>query len=320
MSNNIRVLLVGAGYMGKEYAKVLSALNIDFDVVTRSKKTAETFANEIGIKPYVGGLEQFEKIKGKYSHSINAVSVNELSNVTIKILSLGIKNILVEKPVGIDYESVKKVFECAKRADANVFVGYNRRYYSSTQKAQEIINDDGGLLSVNFEFTEWKSKIDFSKYPKDVEEKWLIANSTHVIDLAFYFAGEPEKYCFYSGHNLEPSKDIFVGSGITTKGVYFNYSTNWDSPGRWGVELLTNKHRLYLRPMEKLFVQNTNSIEILESSINDILDLEYKPGLYNETKDFINIVPSCRLKSIDEQLVSINTYYEILNGKENFEN
>lgn len=314
MSNNIRVLLVGAGYMGKEYAKVLSALNIDFDVATRSEKTAESFVNEIGIMPYVGDLDQFECINDKYSHAINAVSVNELSNVTIKILNLGIKNILVEKPVGIDYESVKKVLECAKRVDANVFVGYNRRYYSSTQKAQEIINDDGGLLSVNFEFTEWKSKIDFSKYPKDVEEKWLIANSTHVIDLAFYFAGEPKKYHFYSGHNLESSKDIFVGSGITTKGVYFNYSANWDAPGRWGVELLTHKHRLILRPMEELYIQDLNSIEISRMNIEYSLDRLYKPGLYSQTMDFISKEATKRLKSIDEQLNSIGIYEAVLDG------
>ena len=315
MSNNVRVLLVGAGYMGREYAKVLSALNIDFDVVTRSEKTAETFVNEIGIMPYIGDLDQFECINDRYSHAINAVSVNELSNVTIKILGLGIKNILVEKPVGINYESVKNVFECAKKVTADVFVGYNRRYYLSTLKAQEIINDDGGLLSVNFEFTEWKNKIDFSKYPKGVEEKWLIANSTHVIDLAFYFAGEPEKFHFYSGRNLEPSKDLFVGSGITTKDVFFNYSANWDAPGRWGVELLTNKHRLYLRPMEKLYIQNINSVELNEVKIDDSIDSEFKPGLYNQCIDFLSEKPSDKLKTIEKQMFDLVTYTNILEGK-----
>lgn len=314
MSNNIRVLLVGAGYMGKEYAKILSVLNIDFDVVTRSEKTAESFVNEIGIMPYIGYLDQIEGIRGRYSHAINAVSVNELSNVTIKLLNLGIKNILVEKPVGINYESVKKVFERAKKTNANVFVGYNRRYYSSTKKAQEIINDDGGLLSVNFEFTEWKSKIDFSKYPKDVVEKWLIANSTHVIDLAFYFAGEPEKFHFYSGRNSESPKDIFVGSGITTKGVYFNYSANWDAPGRWGVELLTHKHRLILRPMEELYIQDLSSIEVSKLEVDYSLDKLYKAGLYSQTLDFISKGPTKRLKSVGEQLNSISVYEEILDG------
>ncbi len=316
MPDNIKVLIVGAGYMGREYAKVLKALNISFDVFTRTKKTANIFEKEIGVKPIVDDLDGcLNNNSCNYSHVINCVNVESLAAITKTIIESNVLNILVEKPVGISYESVKKVYEYAKKFNANVFVGYNRRYYSSSIRAQEIVNDDGGLLSVNFEFTEWKNKIDFSKYSKDVEEKWLIANSSHVIDLAFYFAGEPEKFHFYSGHNIEPSKDIFVGSGITTNGVYFNYFANWDAPGRWGVELLTNKHRLYLRPMEKLFIQNINSVDITEVKINDELDLDYKPGIYNEVKDFLSPAPSNRLKTIDDQVTSLKYYFEILNGK-----
>ena len=45
-----KVLLLGAGYMSKEYAKVLDALQVDYEVFTRSKKTAEVFENEGGKK------------------------------------------------------------------------------------------------------------------------------------------------------------------------------------------------------------------------------------------------------------------------------
>ena len=43
MSDNLKVLLVGAGYMGKEYGKVLNALNVPYSVVCRSQESANKF-------------------------------------------------------------------------------------------------------------------------------------------------------------------------------------------------------------------------------------------------------------------------------------
>lgn len=316
MSDNIKVLLVGAGYMGKAYAKVLNALGVDFSVVTRNKKTADSFENELGIKVLQGDFDDIIRdLDNSYTHAINAVSIDSLVKISKSLINFGIKNLLVEKPLSIDKKEINDLMLDSKRTCANVYVAYNRRYYSSTDKAIEVINNDGGLLSVNFEFTEWKNKIDFSKFSKIVQDNWLIANSSHVIDLAFFFAGKPIDYSFYSDSNMHNEKEIFVGSGITGKNIFFSYNSNWAAPGRWGIELLTKYHRLYLRPMEKLFVQNLNSVDITEVAINDKFDIDFKPGIYNEVKDFLSSHPSYKLKTIEEQIESLKIYMEIMNGK-----
>lgn len=313
MSNNIKILLVGAGYMGKEYLKVLQAQKVDFTVFTRSQKTADVLKSETGITAEVGNLESVLK-KSNYTHAINAVNVENLVAVTATLIKNGIKKILVEKPLGLEVESIYNLKALAENQSASVYVAYNRRYYASTAKALEIIENDGGLTNIQFEFTEWKTRIDFSEYAECVQKKWLHANSSHVIDLAFFFAGEPKEYSFYSGRKDNGEKDIFVGSGKTNKNIYFSYSTNWDAPGRWGLELMTDKHRLYLRPMEKLAIQELNSVAVNEVEIDDKLDVDYKPGLYLETKDFLSDIPSAKLKTIAEQVESIKTYDEILKG------
>ena len=43
MSNNLNVLLIGAGYMGKEYGKVLNDLTVQYSVVCRSNSSAIEF-------------------------------------------------------------------------------------------------------------------------------------------------------------------------------------------------------------------------------------------------------------------------------------
>ena len=313
MSNNIKVLLVGAGFMGKAYSKVLKAQNIDFTVFTRSQKTAEAFKAETGTVAEFGNIADVLKNKS-FTHAINAVNVEHLVDVTKTLINNGIKKILVEKPLGMTAESVEELNNLAKKESASVYVAYNRRYFTSTTKALEIIEADGGLRNIQFEFTEWKTRIDFSKYSEIAHKKWLHANSSHVIDLAFFFAGAPKNYAFYSGRRDNGDKDIFVGSGITTKNIFFSYAANWDAPGRWGVELMTDMHRLYLRPMEKLAIQELNSVAVNEVSIDDKIDIDYKPGVYLETKEFLSDKPSAKLKTIAEQVDSIKIYDEILNG------
>ena len=315
MSDNIRVLLVGAGNMGKAYAKVLKAQNIEFSTFTRSEKTAQQFREETGCDVVSGDLQSFlSKASGKFSHAINAVNVENLEAVTLSLLNAGINKILVEKPLGLSADSIATLNDKVKELSAAVYVAYNRRYYASTAKALEIIKEDGGLKSLLFEFTEWKTRIDFSRYPDIVREKWLYANSSHVIDLAFYFAGMPKCWSSYSGRANNGEDDVFVGSGLTEKNVFFSYASNWDAPGRWGVELLTNKHRLYLRPMEKLSIQKINSVAIEEVPIEDALDVEFKPGVYCEVEDFLSDSPSSRLKTIGSQIYSASIYEQILNG------
>lgn len=316
MSNNIRVLLIGAGNMGKAYAKVLNAQNIDFTVITRKQQTADAFEADTGKKAIVANLDDYLlNNKGCYTHAINAVNVESLISVSELLIANGILKILVEKPLGMTKESILELNTISKNSNAKIYVAYNRRYYSSTQKALEVVKEDGGIKSVFFEFTEWKSRINWTNYSQIAQERWLIANSSHVIDLAFFFAGEPKIWNSFSGRSNGGDKDIFVGSGITEKNVFFSYMANWDAPGRWAVELLTDNHRLYFKPMEKLSIQNLNSVTVEELTIDDSLDIEYKPGIYKEVEDFLSIQSSDKLKTLEDQLYSMSIYEDILYGR-----
>ena len=90
-----------------------------------------------------------------------------------------------------------------------------------------------------------------------------MANSTHVVDLAFFLGGAPEKISSYVGGKLDwhPNGSIFSGAGITKNNTLFSYNANWEAPGRWGVEVITNKSRLILRPLEKLQIQKIGNLD-----------------------------------------------------------
>lgn len=315
MSNNLKILLIGAGYMGKEYGKVLNALDIPYSVVCRSDESASKFKEELGVMPISGGVEKaLKQINDKPDKAIVAVNVEFLASTVISLLEFGIKEILVEKPAGLNKSEMMEVYEISKAMNAFVYVAYNRRFYASVEKALEIISEDGGVSSFNFEFTEWGFKIEKTSHAPKVKEEWLLANSTHVIDLAFFLGGYPKKMCSYSMGKLDwhSRASKYAGAGVTDKGVLFSYQANWNAPGRWAVEVLTKKHRLYFRPMENLAIQKKGSVDIEDVELDDKLDIDFKPGLYKQVDAFLSN-KNDKLVTIEEQIRHMD-FYEKIDG------
>ncbi|MDI9817760.1 MULTISPECIES: Gfo/Idh/MocA family protein [unclassified Legionella] len=308
----MHVLIVGAGPMSCEYAKILKSMQIPFTVVGRGEASAKNFYETTGVTALIGGYENYLKNATTLpSHAIISVGEKRLGEATRAIMHAGIKHVLVEKPGGIDPDDIRQVADTACRLNANVYVGYNRRFYASVQKAQSIINEDGGLLSFNFEFTEWGHVIAELQKEDGVKENWFLANSSHVIDLAFYLGGNPKQLSSYTSGSLSwhPNAAIYAGSGVTESGALFSYQANWQAPGRWGLEFLTSRHRLYLRPIEKLQIQKIGSIAVEEVSLDDSLDHDFKAGLYKQVDSFIN--NASLLPTIDEQINKLKWYEKI---------
>lgn len=289
---NEKIVVFGVGEMGREYTKVLKALGCnDISVIGRRKERCASFFDQTGIKAIHGGVSKWLKSKNpEIDNAIVAVSVEELAKTTIELLDYGVKNILLEKPAGLNAGEIEKVKNKADEKGANVLVAYNRRFYASTLKAQEMIKDDGGVLSFNFEFTEWPHTILAATHIADATKaNWFLANSSHVADLAFFLGGRPrEMFSFKSGGcHWHPSGTIFTGAGVADTGALFSYCANWDAPGRWGLEIMTKNHRLIFKPMEKLQIQKQKSLAVEPVDLDYSLDTEFKPGLYLQTKYFL---------------------------------
>jgi len=314
MSDNVKVLVVGAGYMAKEYCKVLQAQNVEPIVVGRGVESARAFEEEMGIPVITGGLDvAFESLQEFPECAIVAVDVAQHSETAIKLLNQGVKRILLEKPAGANKKQIEDIVSVMDEKDAKIYVAYNRRYYASTDKALEIIEADGGVTSFSFEFTEWAHVVEKTNHASYVKENWFFENSTHVVDLAFFLGGFPKEMSAYVQGELSWYKkaSAFAGAGISDKGALFSYQANWAAPGRWGVEVLTTKHRLYFRPMEQLAVQNLGTVKVEDVEIDDELDKKFKPGLYKQTEAFLNDLDDGKRLSLKEQLAHMDYYIDI---------
>ncbi len=292
MATKVNIIIIGTGPMAVAYVNVLRTFSVNICVVGRGANSAATFKEQTGIVPLTGGIAAFfeSNIATDDTLFIIATGTEALMSTLLQVVSHApMSKVLIEKPAAISIEELlNNKIHLTDRS--KIFVAYNRRFYYSVIEAQRLIEADGGLLSMQFEFTEWVHKIEPLMKAPGVKENWFFANSTHVIDLAFYFAGRPEKFFSFvkSGAVHWHPTTNFAGSGITEKGVLFTYLSNWESAGRWSIELLTSKRRLYLRPLEGLAVQLKGSIDVQDVKIEDQLDTLYKPGLYRQVESFLS--------------------------------
>lgn len=286
-----KIWLVGSGAMAQDYIKVLRALESEFTVIGRGIDSAQKCETSTGCSVITGGLAAFlASASAPCTHAIVSVGVEALMDTTLQLLAHGVRSILIEKPAGLSAAQVGELAAACKAADAAVYVAYNRRFYASVLQAQRIIADDGGITSFNFEFTEWAHVIGKLHKADGVLENWFLANSTHVADLAFYLGGKPTQLCAFTAGSLDwhPAASVFSGAGVSNSGALFSYQANWESAGRWSVEVLTKNHRLILRPMEKLQIQKRGSVAVDFVDCDFALDEQFKPGLYLQTKHFLN--------------------------------
>ena len=321
MSDNIKdLLLVVTGAMAIEYIKVLDGLQKTYDVVGNSNRSVTAFKEQTGVHAYCGGIEKYvTENRGHLfpNYAIVAIDGEKLCEASEMLIESGVKHILIEKPGAITQSQMKRLVKKAEEKKVNVFIGYNRRFYASVEKAEEIIKKDGGILSLNFEFTEWSHVIEKTANSKEIKEKWFLMNSSHVVDLAFYFMGNPKVMHTHIKGEKEwhPAGSIYCGCGESEKGILFTYQANWGAPGRWGIEILTKNHRLYLRPMEKLSIQEIGSVAVRECEIDDEMDLKYKAGLFREVEELFNHSETVtRLCTLQEQEYHM-TIYEQISGE-----
>lgn len=317
MDSSSTLWLIGSGPMAQAYASVLQAQDVAFRVIGRGATSAAAFQKITGVPVVLGGLDIALAEMPAPDQAIVAVGVEQLAPVTQRLIDVGCRRLLLEKPGALHLAELEALHFAAQSKGAKVWIGYNRRFYASVQKLRQMVALDGGITSAVFEFTEWSHRLrDLQKAP-GVKEHWLLANSTHVIDLAFHLIGLPAESQFHTWHggtlDWHPDAARFHGAGVSEYGIPFAYQADWEAPGRWGVELLTRQNRYLLRPMEVLQSIPLGSVEAQSIALDDELDHQFKPGLFRQCEAFLTCLSSeiNHLCSLDEQMKVFPTYYRI---------
>lgn len=307
------VILVGTGNMAGEYYKSLVKEGYTPLVIGNSEKSTSAFNEKYGASSYPGSIEENrDKLAGK-KFDVCFITVNEHAfNSCLRQLSeFEIDNYVVEKPGAFSPDDLKDIYSgTMKGSTSSYYIAYNRRFYSSVLELKKRLLEEGGAKSAFFEFTELTDRVLSLNIPEERLKNWLFLNSSHVIDLAFHLIGWPKQMSSlnFGQESWHGSGDFFSGIGLSDKDIPFSYVSNWNAPGRWSIEVLTEFRRYALRPLEGLVYQERNKFDFVEVPIE--IDKEIKEGIYPLVKsclagDFGNLV---EYKSQNEKL----KVYEII--------
>jgi predicted dehydrogenase len=312
-SSNFTVTIIGGGDITQEYAKCLEFLDIsNVTIITNSRKDPKTFSNKFNYTVLSGGYEKHVPILKKQDLIIIATPTELLCPACNLCLDYGQNNILLEKPGSLYTNDLKLLNEKSK--GSRIRIGLNRLCYPNVHLLKELCKNE--ILSCKFDFTEWTHKIPMNKYTKDEYRLWGISNSIHLISLAFELIGLPKKIdCFHQGSlDWHPSGSIFTGSGISCNSIPFSYHANWESAGRWMVEIMTKDKSYRLLPIEGLFMCEKGSVDWNPVSFNSTSS-KTKPGILEQVIIMLNpnLEKNCPLTTLEQSIDYIKIATKILN-------
>jgi predicted dehydrogenase len=150
-TDKINVAVVGAGGFAQAYhlpnLKKIHFYNIKATVTrtgSNAKKIAEEYGAEYCTTDYKEVLkdDDVDMIVIATRHNLHAPIIIEAANAG--------KHIFVEKPIAMNYEDCKKVYDAVVENDVNLTMGFNRRFASLAQKAKRIVERRKNPLMITY--------------------------------------------------------------------------------------------------------------------------------------------------------------------------
>ena len=277
--NEFRVAIIGAGNMGKEHARAFSMLEGVHvaGLASRTRARADAMAAELAV-PLVA--DSVAELYDRTRADLAVVAVPELSVSAVAKAAFACPwAVLIEKPAGYDLEDAEDIARAAAGRQQPVMVGFNRRFYSSTR----AIRDDLDTRPEETRFVHVQDQQSYAEarrynHPEQVVERFMYANSIHLIDLIPVFGrGEVARV-----QRITPWRGgetvIMMAYVEFTSGDTALYEGVWQGPGPWACSVSTVGKRWTMQPLEQAAYQNAgerarHSVEVAEE------DRKCKPGL-----------------------------------------
>ena len=276
--------VIGSGPMGRHYVDALRTLGVRrIRVCSRSAEQLAAFHGIEGMTTVSGGIERLACHAQPEELAIVATPIAVLVPAAERLAQLGFRRLLIEKPASLWSEEIRRLATALEAKGIEGVCAYNRVAYPSFHEAAACAARDGSITSCAYTFTEMIKPHWPTKFPAEELARWGIANSLHVMSLAHGLIGWPASF---EGHRTgsiawHPTGAVFVGSGLSERGIPFAYHADWGSTGRWSVEIHTPVASYRLCPLEQVFRRTSATGEWTELPVTTFAPQE-KPGFVEQ--------------------------------------
>jgi predicted dehydrogenase len=138
-TEKMKVLVIGAGRMGVRHCQGIAATGgvMEICLVDINKASLETARKQLETAPDPGRfrfltLAEFEQDAARYDVAILATTASGRIATCESVVAKGVKHVLVEKPLGQNYEQVKELCDFfASHLQVKAYVNLNTRLYDS---------------------------------------------------------------------------------------------------------------------------------------------------------------------------------------------
>ena len=300
----VSIAIVGAGSMAREHAKAFASLpGVRVSGLTsRTRSKADALAAELGIPAVADSVDQ---LRERTNADLLIIAVPELSANPVAMQAFAHPwAVLMEKPAGYDLADAEKIAAAARGRTPPVMVGLNRRFYSSalTIKADlETRPNEKRFIHVQ----DQQSYAEARRYhhPPQVVERFMYANSIHLIDLIPFFGrGQVTRVTPVTPWRGEDT-EVMIAYVEFDSGDTALYEGLWKGPGPWAANVSTPGKRWIMQPLEQAIYQNAgertrHTVEASEE------DRQFKAGFLLQARAAVAAVrgePSS-IPSIDDSL------------------
>lgn len=185
----LQVGLIGAGFMGRQHAKLVSA-NPDTTLVGVADPYSTATAEDFDVPAFP---DHHALLDAGVADAVIIANPNALHVETaIDCLKAGVA-VLLEKPIATTHSEAQRLTQVVKITSGKLLIGHHRRHHPSIAAARKLITDGslGKLVAVSGIWAAHKHDAYF-------DEEWrrtpgggvMLINLVHDLDLLRYLLGE----------------------------------------------------------------------------------------------------------------------------------
>lgn len=282
--------------MANYHAQVLQDLGVE--IVSVSGRPHSSRAREFAKSYGIGKVYDYWTDLVA-AHDIDALWVTTSWDVTGELLLPLVRTgipLFLEKPAALSSVVIKEALNFSELQGSQVVVGMNRRFYDFIPELRDFIATHP-LRAVEVVLPEQTADRDDVL----IENLWLVS-SIHEIDLVWHLIGDMKiRYMHVKIDEHHNQRLNFNGVLVAEKSdVPVHILANWGTPSNKMIRFFFREHVIVLSPIEEMSIyhgmtkKNAGKRRTI-ASFDPVLkrmvrtSAKYKPGLYRQAEEFINM-------------------------------